>query len=154
MGEEIKRSLASIQRIVEINTIEGADAIEVATVLGWKVVVKKGEFNIGDAVVYFEIDSFIPTKIASFLTKEGHEPKVFNGIQGERLRTIKLRGQISQGLILPITDFNILINMDVVSEGLDVTDELGIKLWEKPMSPAQAKQHGQAKGAFPHLKLQ
>ena len=48
------RKLASIRRIADIQPIEGADAIEVATVDGWKVVVKKDEFKIGDLAVYLE----------------------------------------------------------------------------------------------------
>ena len=56
------RKLASIQKIVDISPIEGADSIEVAQILGWKVVVKKGEFKIGDLVVYCEIDSILPEK--------------------------------------------------------------------------------------------
>ena len=54
------RKLASIQRITDLQPIEGADLIEVASVLGWKVVVKKGEFQVGDLAVYMEIDSVPP----------------------------------------------------------------------------------------------
>ena len=96
------RKLVTIREICEIRPIKGADKIEVATVDGWDVVVKKGEFKVGNKAIYFEIDSFIPTGIAPFLTKPDHYPKEFNGIQGGRLKTIKLRGQISQGLLLPL----------------------------------------------------
>lgn len=96
------RKLATIETILDIQPIPEADAIEVATVRGWKVVIKKGEFSVGDTVVYCEIDSWIPTELAPFLSK-GSEPKEFNGIKGERLRTVKLRGQVSQGLILPLS---------------------------------------------------
>lgn len=95
------RKLASIQKILDIQPIPGADAIEVAQINNWKVVVKKGEFAIGDLVVYFEIDSWIPHALAPFLSK-GQYPKVYDGIEGERLRTVRLRGQVSQGLILPL----------------------------------------------------
>ncbi|MFN6170260.1 MAG: RNA ligase (ATP), partial [Burkholderiales bacterium] len=71
---------------------------EVATVGGWRVVVKKGEFAVGDLAVYCEIDSWIPHDLAPFLSK-GNEPKEYNGVKGERLRTIRLRGQLSQGLL-------------------------------------------------------
>ena len=97
-----ERKMATIRRINEIEPIEGADAIEVATVGGWKVVVKKGEFTAGDIAVYCEIDSFIPTTIAPFLTKPDHYPKQFEGVEGERLRTVSLRKTVSQGLLLPL----------------------------------------------------
>ena len=95
------RKLASIRRIADIQPIEGADAIEVATIDGWKVVVKKREFTIGDLAVYIEIDSWVPHKLAPFLLK-GSEPREYNGVKGERLRTIKLRWTTSQGLLLKI----------------------------------------------------
>lgn len=96
------RKLASIRRIADIQPIEGADAIVVATIDGWKVVVKKDEFKVGDLAVYLEIDSWVPHELAPFLSK-GSEPREYNGVKGERLRTIKLRGQVSQGLLLPMT---------------------------------------------------
>jgi RNA ligase (TIGR02306 family) len=148
------RKLASIRRIADILPIEGADAIEVAVVDGWKVVIKKGEFAIGDSAIYLEIDSWVPHEIAPFLSK-GHDPREYNGVKGERLRTVKLRGQVSQGLLLNYWDFP-----DVVKEfhktrivdpndsdrSFDVTDILGIQKWEAPI-PAQLQ--GQAKGTFP-----
>lgn len=97
-----ERKLASIRRIADIQPIEGADAIVVATIDGWKVAVKKDEFKVGDLAVYLEIDSWVPHELAPFLSK-GQEPRVYNGVKGERLRTIKLRGQVSQGLLLPMT---------------------------------------------------
>lgn len=135
------RKMASIRSIDNIEPITGADSIEVATVGGWKVVVKKGEFKTNDLVVYLEIDSWVPTSLAPFLSK-GKEPKVFNGVEGERLRTVKLRGQISQGLLLPID----CTTISTVSEGDDVTEFLGIQKWERPL-PTQLQ--GQAKGNFP-----
>ena len=98
------RKMATVRKINAIGPIEGADAIEVATVGGWKVVAQKGLYNVGDLAVYFEIDSWIPNTLAPFLTKPGQHPKVFEGIEGERLRTIKLRGQISQGLLMPLEE--------------------------------------------------
>lgn len=97
------RKMATVQQIVSISPIEGADAIEVARVLNWDIVVKKGEFAVGDFAVYFEIDSWIPTALAPFLTKPGHFPKSYNGVEGEKLRTIRLRGALSQGLLLPLS---------------------------------------------------
>ena len=144
-GVLIMRKLASIRKIDAINPIAGADAIECATVGGWKVVVKKGEYQVGDLAVYCEIDSWIPTEIAPFLSK-GKEPREYEGVKGERLRTVKLRGQLSQGLLL---------NLDAVipethsfGEGADVSEYLNIKKWEAVI-PAQLA--GEVKGPFPTL---
>lgn len=134
------RKLASIRKIDAIRPIEGADAIECAVVGGWTVVVKKDEYTVGDLAVYCEIDSWIPTELAPFLSK-GKEPREFEGVRGERLRTVKLRGQLSQGLLLPLNKDTIKWN-----EGDDVTEYLGIKKWEMAI-PAQLA--GQVKGNFP-----
>ena len=96
------RKLATIQRIAEIKEIEGADKICSYGILGWYVTDQIGKYKVGDLVVYVEADAFVPNSLAPFLTKEGKEPKVFNGVLGERLRTVKLRGVLSQGLLLPI----------------------------------------------------
>lgn len=111
------RKLVTIRIIKELLPIEGADLIETAVVDGWKVVVKKGEFNIDDAVVYCEIDSWIPTEVAPFLTKPGKEPRVYNGIKGEKLKTVRLRGQLSQGLILPLDSVDSLIYDGAIING-------------------------------------
>lgn len=139
------RKLASIRRIADIQPIEGADQIVVATIDGWKLVVKKGEFNVGDLAVYIEIDSWIPTELAPFLSK-GQEPRVYNGVKGERLRTIKLRGQVSQGLLLSLDSVKSALFFTLTEEGADVTETLGIQKWEAPI-PAQLQ--GQAAGMFP-----
>ena len=144
------RQLATIRIIDEIRPIEGADAIECAVVGGWTVVVKRGEFKAGDAAIYFEIDSFIPTEIAPFLSR-GKEPKEYNGIKGERLRTVKLRKQISQGLLLPYTNFPEVVSayhQTRIYDGtdFDVTELLGIVKYDPPV-PAQLA--GIAKGNWP-----
>lgn len=115
-----ERTLASIQKIVSITPIPDADKIETARVLNWDVVVKKGEFKVDDMVVYIEIDSFVPTEIAPFLTSKGKEPRMYEGISGERLKFVKLRKQVSMGLILPIP------KEWRVKEGIDVSKDLGI----------------------------
>jgi RNA ligase (TIGR02306 family) len=139
------RKLASIQKIIDIQPIIDADAIEVATVNGWRVVVKKGEFKVGDLVIYCEVDSWIPHTLAPFLSK-GQFPRVYDGIEGEKLRTVKLRGQISQGLIIPIPDSTRAGAGRLIAEGLDVTDHLGIVKYEPPVSAQLA---GISLGAFP-----
>jgi RNA ligase (TIGR02306 family) len=138
---QVERKLASVRKIDDIRPIEGADAIEVAVLGGWKVVVKRGEYKPGDLAVYCEIDCWIPTEIAPFLSK-GKEPRVYEGIKGEKLRTVKLRGQISQGLLLPMD----VVDNITVTVGDDVSAHLGIIKWE-PVLPANMA--GQVKGLFP-----
>lgn len=152
-----ERKLASIRRISNIQPIEGADLIQVATVDGWKVVVKRGEFKVGDLAVYLEIDSWVPYELAPFLSK-GSAPREYNGVKGERLKTIRLRNQVSQGLLLPVDNIegkpfitgwfheDGIGTMVMVQEGDDVTECLNIQKWEAPI-PAQLQ--GQAKGTFP-----
>lgn len=129
------RKLVTIRKISNIFPIEGADRIECATVDGWNVVIKKDEFKCGDCVLYFEIDSWVPTTIAPFLSKK--EPHVFNGILGERLRTVRLRGQISQGLIMPVETLNGKAPDKIIARpnkyiGTDVSEYLGVIKWERP----------------------
>lgn len=102
------RRLATFRTVDSIEPIEGADAIELAVVGGWKVVTKKGEFQPGDPCVYFEIDSFLRDGVPAWQFLVDKSPRIFNGVKGHKLRTIKLRGQISQGLILKISEFRAL----------------------------------------------
>jgi RNA ligase (TIGR02306 family) len=145
------RKMATIRKIDALTAIDGADAIEAATIGGWKVVVKKGEFTVGDLAVYCEIDSWIPTELAPFLSK-GKDPREFEGIKGERLRTVKLRNTTSQGLLLPIsvlaikTDAGKYLGDWEQFEDHDVSALLGIVKWELPMNAQLA---GMAKGNFP-----
>jgi len=136
----MERKLASIRKIDKIEPIEGADAIECAHIGGWRVVIKIGDFKEEDLTIYLEIDSWVPTELAPFLSK-GKEPREFNGVKGERLRTIKLRGQVSQGLLLPLSTL-----YERCKDGHDVTELLGVQKWERPMSAQLA---GIAKGNFP-----
>ncbi|MDP3434361.1 MAG: RNA ligase (ATP), partial [Bacteroidota bacterium] len=127
------RKLASVQKIKALEPIENADAIEKATVLGWQLVVKKGEFRVGDLAVYCEVDCLMPDKpVFEFL-----KPR------GMRVRTIRLRGQVSQGICFPLSilpaDFEIV-------EDADCTEVLGIEKYEPPMPACLA---GIAKGKFP-----
>jgi RNA ligase (TIGR02306 family) len=135
------RKLATIRCIAEIRAIPDADAIECAVVDGWTVVVKKGEFKVGDPVIYCEVDSWIPHALAPFLSK-GREPSEFEGISGERLRTVRLRKQLSQDLILPLS----VAGLMEYFVGMDVSERLGIIKYEPPV-PAQLA--GVVKGAWP-----
>lgn len=100
------RKLVTVRTIDAIDAIEGADQIVAATVDGWQVVVKKGEFEVGQKCVFFEIDSFVPANRKEFAFLAARGTKLDDeGKERCRLRTIKLRGVISQGLALPVTMF-------------------------------------------------
>ena len=122
------RKLASIQRVWKTEPIEGADRIELAYVLGWKCVVNKGQFKSMDIAVYFEIDSFLPVRPEfEFMRASSYRKTDIMG-EGFRLRTMKFRGQISQGLLLPVRDFpEIPANAEL---GADVTELLQVRKWE------------------------
>jgi RNA ligase (TIGR02306 family) len=144
----MERKLATIRTITNIQPIDGADMIELASVGGWNVVVAKDVgHKVGNKVVYCEIDSFLPIREEfEFLRKSSY--KKMGEQEGFRLKTIKLRGQVSQGLILPISvlnppDTNIYVEP---FEGLDVTEMLGIVKYEPPI-PAELA--GKVKGQFP-----
>jgi RNA ligase (TIGR02306 family) len=149
----MERKLASIRQISDLSPIEGADKIELATIDGWKVVVAKDvNHKVGDLIVYCEVDSFLPIEPEfEFLRKSSYK-KMADGNEGFRLKTIRLRGQISQGLILPLKEAYDVFkrntpNMDMAwFEGLDVTEMLNIVKYEPPI-PAQLA--GQVKGNFP-----
>ncbi len=136
------RALATIRRIESISLIENADAIDVASIGGWNVVVKKGAHNVDDLVCFFEIDSWVPEGLAPFLDN-GSGSREFEGVKGYRLRTKKLRGVVSQGLILSQTD---CFGANIFTEGTDVTEKLGILKYEKPVNAQLA---GMARGNFP-----
>ena len=156
----MERKLVTIEKIIDIQPIKDADAIEVATIRGWKVVVKKNEFKIGDLCVYCEIDSVMPERPEfEFL-----RPRKF------RVKTTKFRGQISQGIVFPL---NILENipdaiklekisddsytllfdekldnksqMSIV-EGMDITEDLGVEKYDPPIPACLG---GVASGNFP-----
>ena len=139
------RKLASIRRIGEVRAIEGADAIEAVQIDGWQCVAKKGEFKAGDLCCYFEIDSFLPTTNPAFefMAVRG-ATKDAEGKAGYRLRTVKLRGTLSQGLALPLTA--LFAGPEWLNEGDDVTEHLGVTKWE-PAMPACLG--GEAKSTFP-----
>lgn len=155
------RKLASARRVGKIEPINGADKIVLAHVDGWRLVTAiDNNIMTGDLVCYFEIDSFLPVEERyEFLRKSSFKSTSHLG-DGFRIKTIKLKGQISQGLIMPLErktneqgvpayfvkdkDGNDL----EVSEGDDLTEALGVQLWEQPI-PTHLS--GMIKGGFPML---
>ncbi len=117
------RKLASIQRIKSIEPIENADAVELARILGWDVVVRKGEFKVGDLVVYFEPDSICPdTPDFDFLRSQKGKIKP--------LKPKKIRGVLSQGLVMPLHILDKFPDIPDYIEGADVTEWLGVKKYD------------------------
>lgn len=144
------RKLASIQTVNTIEPITNADAIERVRVLGWWVVAKKGEFKTGDKVVYCEIDSLLPERPEfEFLRASSFKPAQL-GATGEqilpagfRIKTVKLRGQVSQGICFPLS---LLPPAAPTDEGADVTALLSVAKWEPPVPVGMG---GKVKGGFP-----
>lgn len=137
MNNNDVRKLVSFKIIEKIKPIENADAIELVCFGGWQVVVKKDEFKVGDKVIYFEIDSLLPKGVEQFaflvdksskkaLNEKGNE------VEGHVLKTIRLRGAISQGLVLSPKDFDKELN---TQEDLEkyFYNELGVFKYEKPI---------------------
>jgi len=114
------RTLATIQKIAALEPINGADRIEAAKVLGWTVVVKKGEFAPGDPCVFFEIDSVLPDGAA---WAEFMRPRRF------RVKTCKMRGVLSQGLAMPVAIDPVCLSAEI---GADVSAEIGVTKYEQP----------------------
>jgi RNA ligase (TIGR02306 family) len=141
---QTNRKLATIQRISKLEPHTNADTLEIARILGWQCVVKKGEFNEGDLIVYFEVDSLLPELPEFDFMKD----------RKYRVRTIKLRGQFSQGLIMPLSILDGKKFPDDTrenpiyewKEGQEVTSLLGVKKYEPYIPPHLA---GEIKGNFP-----
>ena len=144
------RKLASVQTIRSVEPIPNADRIELVHVLGWQCVAKKDEFKPGDECVYFEIDSFLPMREEfEFLRANSYKNSELLG-EGFRLKTQKFRGQISQGLCLPISILDDT-GWHGLPEGTDVTECLGVRKYEIPetaMSGGNAI--GELPGNVPH----
>lgn len=134
------RKLASVQKVKAIKPIEGADRIEIVQILGWNCVAKKGEYQVGDEVIYFEIDSLLPdVPMLEWLKGSSWSQK----LNKYKISTHKFRGQISQGLVMPIKDLEELDRQihgreEIVPiayiEGTDLTEILNIEKYEPPVS--------------------
>jgi RNA ligase (TIGR02306 family) len=142
------RKLATIRRISELLPIEGADLVQLAKIDGWQCVVKKSEFVVGDLCVYFEIDSHLPVR-PEFEILRRNSFKRMGEREGFRIKTIKLRGQLSQGLALPLDILGQPHEIFTIGEGCigaDVSDDLDVQKYEAAIPTELA---GQVKGNFP-----
>ncbi len=136
------RKLATIEEVQSLEPIPDADRIELAKIRGWNVVVQKGLYEVGDLVVYFEIDSMLDIEMPQFrfLSERGVRTDA-DGFKGHVVKTMRLRGQYSQGLAIPISEFDLSGPV-----GGDVTDLLGVRKWE-PLIPASLS--GRVRGRLP-----
>lgn len=168
-NSDSERKLASIQRVVAVSKHQNADSLELATILGWQVVTRVGEVKPGDVVIYCEIDSMLPGA-ASWLP-EAVKQRIEQQKDKEwyRIKTIKLRKEISQGLIIPRTNVTnrTIIGPDPdvttrssdgiaeLSIGSDVTEILGIRKYEPPaLSGKYAMFNTNSQQKFPSHLLQ
>jgi RNA ligase (TIGR02306 family) len=145
----MERKLATIEKILGIQPIPTADTLEVATIRGWQVVVKKGTFSVGDLCIYCEIDSFLPVRPEFEFLRKSCYRKLPDG-DGFHIKTVRLRGQVSQGIAFPLTlemfPLAHIAYNEVGEIGMDVTELIGIKKFEPPI-PTELS--GQAKGFLP-----
>lgn len=130
------RKLATVRVIKELQPIHGADKIEIAVIDGWRCIVEKHAHSVGDKVIYIEIDSFLDVADPRFQFLEKRGTKVdYRGDRGHVLKTIRLRGELSQGLVLSMYDvYDDDEDIVDVSVGDDVTGDLNIGLFEPPFN--------------------
>lgn len=129
------RKLVSVQEITGIDPIEGADRVEVARVLGWRVVVGKDmHLKPGDRVAYFETDSLLPAYDPRYkaFQERGQKTMIVGSMEitGHVLRTVKLRGVYSQGLIMRLDELGFRYTPPV---GTDITTEANVLKYEEPL---------------------
>lgn len=128
------RALVTLQKVTSITVHPNAHSLELAQIQGWQVVIRKDEVAVNETVVYCEVDSLLPLS-ASWI------PPAVRGRAGEkdeyyRVKSVKIRGELSQGLIIPLTLFAPPLPSDLLL-GSDLTDYLEVKKWEPPLDTAE-----------------
>lgn len=121
------RKLARVVLIDSLHPIEGADRIELAMVGGWQVVCQKGLYTPGCKAVYFEVDSLLPVSAEAFAFLAGSKNVIVEGEQYARIKTIKLRKQLSQGILMPMKEMGA---KDSAPVDTDLTEKLGVLKYE------------------------
>lgn len=133
------RNMVTVQTVSEISPILEADRIEVVRVLGWNVVVSKDTFSVGDKVAYFEIDSFLPEsdpRFAAFQARGQNSLVTESGetILGHVLRTARMRGIFSQGLVMGLDELGFTLSeISELEEGSDISERVGVVKWDEPV---------------------
>ena len=142
MTEEQSDFKVEIVQVLAVEDHPGADRLDLLTIKGWQCVARKGEYSVGDKVIYIPIDSVLPEELEAKIF--GADAKV--KLSKSRVKTIKLRGAISQGMVIPMwyvePDYKV---------GRDVTKELGITKYEPPPPKFQSVGGGsQPKKSYKH----
>jgi len=137
------RKLVTVRTILKILPIKDADMIEEVVVEGWSVVAQKGIHSVGDVVVYFEIDSFLPESDKRFESFMKFGMQTFSGILGHRIKTKRLRGVYSQGIVIPLQEFP---EITIAVNDTDYSEVLGVVKYERQEVTGNA---GDTKGNFP-----
>jgi len=119
-----------VVKIRDVIAHDNADRLELAQIDGWQCVIQKGAYKAGDLAVYIPIDSVLPEAIETKLFGPDSKVKLSKG----RVRTIKLRGAISQGMLGPCDVLEV-----PAKEGYDCTEKLGIIKFEPPEAPANMR---------------
>jgi len=130
------KNLATIQAVRNVRNHPNADALDLVQVLGWQVVTKRNEFKEGDLCVYCVIDTVLPERLEFEFLRNKHF----------RIKHVRLRAEHSAGIVFPLSLLNAFGYTDPIAEGVDITDVIGVKHYEKPMPPELA---GQAHGGMP-----
>lgn len=137
------RKLATIRKIANVLKHQNADTLSIYIIDGWQVIDRLDAYKKDDLVIYLEIDSYLPVKPEfEFLRKSSF--KKMGALEGFRLKTIRLRGELSQGLLLPLS----YLGEVAAIEGMEVTDLLGVIKYDPPL-PASIS--GDIAGIFPTL---
>ena len=137
------RKLMTVRTIDNILPIKDADMIEQLVIDGWNVVAQKGIHSVGDIIVYFEIDSFLPIEDVRFETFMKFGVNTFEGKQGHRVKTKRLRGVYSQGIVIPLKEFPEIVEP---LPDTDYAELFGVVKYEKQEVTGFS---GDAKGTFP-----
>lgn len=139
----MKRKLVYISKMDKILPIKNADNIEFGIVGGWQVVIKKESIKEGDSVIFFEIDSFLPIEPQYEFLRASSYKVMYTGQEGFHLKTVTLKGVVSQGLCLPLSGYPEFKDKKV---GEDLTDLLNVTKFEVNRLDAY-----ELKGDFPSL---
>ena len=146
------RKLVTIRKIAAIIPIENCDNISLALIDGWTVIIKNTEFQVGDFAVFFEIDSFIPAKDTRFAFLK--KTTTFEGKEGYRLKTMKMKGVLSQGLALPIWYLGVDYSLakSAYESGEDLAETFNIIKYDNATQELDQRpglKSGKPRGSFP-----
>lgn len=141
------RKLATIRMITDIKPINNADNIELVFVDGWSIITKKNEFAKNELVIYLEVDSCLPVASPLFAFLSARGVKEIAGVMYHRLKTIKMRGVYSQGLIVKLSQLD--FDVDPSNTEMDYAEFLGIIKWDPELYSPSTVLAGNALRSFP-----